>query len=165
MTHHRLTHRILPVLAACACVAWLVQSPVAASATPDTSPHVTMATRSVAGTYTMLFRPTISGLGVTLDAYVTDASGAPAQAGAATFEVCSLQGTPAPHAICDGGSGSWKRYGTSGFIFSPSPLAGHALLAYTGAPAAGTIIGFRFRYSGRGSGIADGVSASVDHTF
>src|SRR5262245_39735045 len=136
MTRHRLARCILPVLVACAVAVWSDPSPVAASGIPDDLQDVTAA-RPVAGTYTMLFQPTRSGKGVILDAYVTDAAGAPAQAGAATFQFCSLHGTPAPRANCDSGSGSWMRYGRSEIVPSPFPLAGHAPLVYGEAPPAG----------------------------
>jgi len=113
----------------------------------------------------MLFQPTGSGLGVILDAYVTDAFGNPAQSGTAVFQFCSLGGKPAPSAGCDTGSGHWARWGSGGIIPSPSTLAGHALMTYDLVPPAGTTIGFRFKYLSDGSGIANGVSAGADHTF
>jgi hypothetical protein len=38
-------------------------------------------------------------------------------------------------------------------------------MAYHLAPAPGTTIGFRFRYSGQGSGIANGTSLPVDFSW
>ena len=124
--------------------------------------------QTVAGTYLLSFRPTSSGLGVILAGYVAElVAGAPAETGTATFQFCAQGKTPRPSADCDAGSGHWVRWGTASII--PSTNAGFALMTYDLAPAPGTTIGFRFRYSvrfkGESSGIADGVSPSADHTF
>lgn len=136
------------------------QSPVAPGATPDLIGGPSLLSRPVLGTYELSFLPTGSGLGVVLKAHVEDASNNPAQSGTAIFQYCSLQGDPAPSTDCDTGSGSWVHFGMAGFLAS-----GDALLTFDLAPPSGTTIGFRFRYIGQGSGIANGVSAPGDHTF
>jgi hypothetical protein len=109
--------------------------------------------------------PTRSGLGVILVAYVADASGDPAESGTAIFQYCSLHGEPAPRTDCNTGSGNWVHWGMAGIIPPPFESAGYAFMTYSLAPTAGTTIGFRFRYIGQGSGIANGVSEPEDFTW
>ena len=163
MPHRHLPGFILAVLAAFV-VACSDQSPVAPDNTPENFRSDPILAQPSEGTYTISFLPTSSGLGVILVAYVADASG-PAEGGSAIFQYCSLQGEPAPSADCDTGSGGWVLWGKAGIIPPPSELAGHASMVYGLVPPSGTTIGFRFRYIGQGSGIANGVSESADHTF
>ena len=138
---------------------------VAPEVTGDGHAYEARATQPPAGTYEMSFLPTSSGLGVILRGHVEDASGNPAQSGTVTFQYCSLRGVPAPSVNCDTRSGNWARWGSAAIIPSPSPFEGDALMAYDLAPPSGTTIGFRFRFTGRNSGIADGMSAPKDYTF
>jgi hypothetical protein len=155
------------VVAAFACLACSDQSPVAPVGPSTGLAYETTLAQPSQGGYEISFLPTISGLGVVLVAYVTDAAGNPAESGTAVFQYCSLHRQPAPSTDCEAGSGSWVFWGRAGIIPSSSDpeLVGHALMTYDLAPAAGTTIGFRFRYLGQGSEIANGVSAPADHTF
>jgi hypothetical protein len=141
------------------------QLPVAPGATPEGRQYATMSAQPAAGTYELSFLPTNSGLGVILRAHVQDAFGVPAERGTAIFQYCSLHGVSAPSVDCDTGSGNWTLWGRAGIIPSPSPSVGDALMVYDLVPPSGTTIGFRFRYIGQNSGIANGVSASRDFTF
>jgi hypothetical protein len=163
--------RVVVLLAGASAFACSERSPVAPEpqALPASQPLAIQA-QSVEGSYVLSFRPTGSGLGVILAAYVAQlGSGAPADSGTATFQFCAVGKAPRPRADCDSGSGHWVRWGSASIIPPPATNAGFALMTYDLAPTSGTTIGFRFRYSGRSkgdnSGIADGVSLSADHTF
>jgi hypothetical protein len=162
MPHRRHASFISAVLAAFSFIACSDQSPAAPEATPDGVEHLGRPAEGTLFLFTVY--ATTGGRGAVLDAYVLDASGNPATAGTAVFQYCSLQGAPAPSAACDAGSGHWVRWGSAGFITSGA-LEGHALMAYDLAPPSGTTIGFRFRYLGKGSGIANDLSNSADYTW
>jgi hypothetical protein len=164
MLRRHLARFVFAVLPAFAFVACADQSPVGPDGTSESQQYDPALAQPVEGTYTMSFLPTGSGLGVILVAYVADASG-PAESGTAIFQYCALHGDPAPSADCDTGSGNWVPWGRAGILPPPSQSVGFAFLTYDLAPTAGTTIGFRFRYTGQGSGIANGVSAPADHTF
>lgn len=159
-----MTRTTLAVLVGLTFAACSEQVPVAPLESPDLSQLQAARPQPLPGTYTMWFDPTITGLGVILVAIVTDGAGNPAQAGTASFYSCSFGGHAAPRAECDTGSGHWAFEGRAEII-AFGPMAGRARLGYTSAPAPGTVIGFRFKYSARRSVIANGVSASADHTF
>jgi len=90
-----------------------------------------------------------------LKAEVRDSSGALAQRGTVTYEYCSLGNVKVQSSNCDTGSGRWKR------LWSVSVDSVGSLFGF-GACSTPRTIGFRFRYAGQNSGIADGVSASKD---
>jgi hypothetical protein len=119
--------------------------------------------QGASGTYVLTIEP--AGGGATLKAYVTDASGNPANSGTAVFQYCRSRGAPAPSAECTSGSGRWAFWGRAGILPDGHQNEGYALMAYHLAPAPGTTIGFRFRYSGQGSGIANGTSLPVDYSW
>jgi len=96
-------------------------------------------------------------------------SGLPAQGGTVTFQYCSYKGLPpnditradeAPTAACESGLATWKdlrqrsKVNESGDAFG---FFGIVLIPRT--------VGFRFRYTGQGSGIANGVSLPRDFTW
>ncbi len=94
-----------------------------------------------------------------LRAHVQDTSGHPAQRGLVIFQDCELK-IPVPSAACDSGSGAWTHLITMSVDTSGNtPFFGY------GAISTPTTIGFRFRYIGQGSGIANGASASSDVTW
>jgi hypothetical protein len=151
------------------------ESPVTPDATPSASTTNAgsgasdAAPGAVAGTYDLLFveggqevstLPAGAGSELTLKAHVTTAAtGDLATGGTVTFEYCGYKGRAnditnpdeAPLSDCLSGVASWKRLGTV-------PVeSGDALLAF-GTVQFPLTVGFRLRYDGRRSGIADGVT-------
>ena len=110
-----------------------------------------------------------------LKAFVSNSSGAPAQKGTVIFEYCSYKGGPpnditrpdeAPKEACEQGLGNWARLGS--FSLSPG-TCGPTLTGSTcwnfGIVQIPRDVGFRFRYSPQGSGIAAGTSESKNFTW
>jgi hypothetical protein len=166
MSHSRVRTFIVSALAPFAFVACASESLVVPQATPQDVRYAITLARPAAGTlYQLSVYATTLGTGAVLDAYVLDAFGAPATSGTVAFYYCSLRGNPAPSETCLTGGGHWVRYGSAGII-DTGPNQGHALLGFTESPPSGTTIGFRFRYSGQGSGIASAPSDNVaDYTW
>jgi hypothetical protein len=163
MPHGQLTGIVFAAFAPLAFAGCSQSSPLA----PDNVQYATVLAQPVAGSvYLMTTHATTIGRGVVLDAYVEDASNNPATSGTAVFQMCSVQGTPAPSTDCISGAGHWVRIGSAGIITS-GPNAGHALFTPTSlAPPTGTTIGFRFRYIGQGSGIGNSLSDNAaDYTW
>jgi len=98
------------------------------------------------------------GTYLVLKSEVRDNAGNLATKGTITYQYCSSGGQPAPSAACTNGSGRWKRW-YSGETDSVGLLVGY------GSCSTPQTIGFRFTYSGRNSGIADGASAPRDFTW
>ena len=167
---------IIPVVALVACSD---QSPVAPSVDIGYSADVRAVARAVSGSYQVAFyvngpgglQP-VSSLTVfqelILGAHVADASGAPAQGGSVTFQYCSYKGGPpndinrpdeAPSAACATREASWAN-----LISVPVDGSGNAYMNF-GFVSIPRTVGFRFRYTGQGSGIANGVSAPSDFTW
>jgi len=94
-----------------------------------------------------------------LKAHMEDTSGHPVKHGSVIFQDCLLKGNPAPSAACVSGSGTWSH-----IITMSVDQNGNASVDY-GFVSTPRTIGFRFRYIGQGSGIANGVSASGDVTW
>jgi hypothetical protein len=94
-----------------------------------------------------------------LKAHIEDGSGHPATRGSVIFQDCSLRGGPAPSAVCVSGSGAWSH-----IITMPVDQFGNASVDF-GFVSNPRTIGFRFRYIGQGSGIANGASAPGDVTW
>ena len=107
-----------------------------------------------------------------LKAAVEDAAGAPAQSGTVTFQYCSLKGLPpndieradeAPKEACETGEGAWRNLGSVKVsLLDGSP---HFPPLSFGAVLIPRTVGFRFRYSSGGSGIANGVSEAENFTW
>lgn len=108
-----------------------------------------------------------------LQAHVTDGAGFDAQRGSVTFQVCSrspgrsLKLDPAPSSDCDiTGTGSWV------FVFNgkvdgglcPGTGPGFVCVNF-GAINTPRTVGFRFRYAGQGSGIANRISEAKDASW
>lgn len=165
----RFRNFIVGAIAPWAFIACADQSPVSPDATSDNASYaIVLAQPTVGALYQLTVYATTVGTGAVLDAYVLDASSSPATSGSVAFYYCSLQGNPAPSEACLTDSGHWVRYGSAGIIHTdpPGPKEGHALLGYTESPPSGTTIGFRFRYIGQGSGIANAWSDNVaDYTW
>ena len=92
----------------------------------------------------------------------------PAQSGAVTFEYCSLKGGPAndptrideaPLEACANGTGSWARLGTERVTSAGEAYKFFGVVRFT------PTIGFRFRYSDQGSGVASGGSDPVNFNW
>lgn len=166
MRHSRFRTFIVGALAPFAFVACAEESLVAPQATSQNVPNEATLARAVEGSlYQLSVYATTLGTGAVLDAYVLDAFGAPATSGTVAFSYCSSRGNPAPSATCLTSEGHWVRYGSAGII-DIGPYQGHALLTYSQSQPSGTTIGFNFRYSGQGSGIASAQSDNVvDYTW
>ena len=99
------------------------------------------------------------GQELVLKAHVESSAGQPAQRGAVVFQDCELRNHLAPSATCDTGVGTWS------FISQmPVDASGNAAVDY-GFLSTPITVGFRFRYVGQGSGIANGASHSADATW
>ena len=185
MPHRKLACLIVAVLAAGAFVACSDQSPVAPGATPDGVGDLSLLSQPVPGTYELsFFKNGPSGLEpvsslpvctvvadceeLILGAHV-EASGVPAQGGAVIFQYCSFKGLPpndperadeAPRAACANGSASWANLPASVRVNA----SGDAYLDF-GVVKIPRTVGFRFRYFGQGSGIANDTSAPEDFTW
>ena len=101
-----------------------------------------------------------------LNAHVTDSSGNLAATGTEIFQDCLLNGVPAPSVQCDSGPGVWSNIQTVHLTFNrPNETAEDIRIGYGSSSTAQTI-GFRFRYlNGHASGIANGISNSMDVTW
>ena len=156
---------IVAVLGAGAFVACSDQSPVAPGATPDGVGDLSLLAQPVEGSYELeLF---LSRGELILQAHVFTVSG-DAQGGRVAFQICLLKGgptlqmVPLPSSECDsGGSGNWVNLGTIEMGTCPGLGSGYACIDFGTAPSTATV-GFRFRYLGQGSGIANGVSDPKD---
>ncbi len=138
--------------------------------TPSDTEAALLAVQATPGTYQILFlKETSTGLAATsgvepvgtylvLKSEVRDAAGNLAQIGSVTYEYCWLKGDFAPRAACESGGGSWRRHMTMQ-IDPVGQLSGF------GSCSTPRSIGFRVTYSGRKSGIANGVSPSRDFTW
>jgi hypothetical protein len=151
-----------------AIIACSEQSPAGPQHTPDNDAQgLTLLSQPVDGSYELdLF---LSGSELILRAFVTElTSGEPAQGGRVAFQICldrggpTLQMVPLPSSECGaGGSGNWVNLGGLELETCPGLGAGYACLSFGTAPSSATV-GFRFRYIGQGSGIANGVSDPED---
>jgi hypothetical protein len=145
-----------------------------ANAGPDARPALA---RAVAGSYDLaffsqgqeVFTLPAGGLSqVTLRVHVEDAQNQPATGGTVTFQYCSLKGRPpndfdradeAPSSACDDGSATWAVLGQAAV-----DGAGNAEFAFC-CPQVARTVGFRGKYMGKGSGIANGLTDPEDFTW
>lgn len=169
---------LMVVIAASALAACSDRSPVAPPG-PDFAAHMARVV-PVPGSYELSFLsngqpvsslPVCQGLvcpELILKAHVAYASsGAPAQGGSVTFQYCSRNGPSndidradeAPMAECESGAASWSRLRTRDVDAN-----GDAFMNF-GFVSRPRTIGFRFKYSARRSGLADGLSAPRDFTW
>jgi hypothetical protein len=156
MPRRNLASLVVAVLAAGAFVACSDQSPVAPSAMPDPVENPSLLSQPVLGLYDLDFL--WNGIELTLIAHIKDSDGNAAQGGAVIFQYCSYKGLPpndisqpdeAPSSACADGSGTWV-------TLARIPVDGSGEASYPfGAILVVNIIGFRFRYIGQGSGIAN----------
>jgi hypothetical protein len=110
------------------------------------------------------------GQELALHAYVADSSGTPASSGSVVFQVCTRGGRaipndPQPSSACDvDHTASWASLafprltvdGTTCLGCLPAG-PGNACLGY-GVVQSPRTVGFRFKYFGQGSGIANGIA-------
>ena len=103
---------------------------------------------------------TVSSDDLILGAHVANGAGTAATQGSVTFQYCSFKGLPpnditradeAPSSACDNGTATWKNLVTVKVNGS-----GDAFMDF-GIVQIPRTVGFRFRYAGQGSGIANGV--------
>ena len=96
-------------------------------------------------------------------------SGLPAQGGAVTFQYCSYKGLPpnditradeAPTAACESGLATWKDLRQRSKVNESGDALG-----FFGIVLIPRTVGFRFRYTGQGSGFANGMSLPRDFTW
>lgn len=166
MAHQKPTLHLAILLASGGLAACAEPSLVEPGAVPDARREA----QAAPGSYQLSFlKETPTGLAPAADAEpvgtylvlkseVRDASGILAQVGTVTYEYCWGKGDYAPKASCEGGSGSWRRH----LAVRVDPIG--SLVGF-GACTSPRTIGFRFTYTGRGSGIASGVSQSRDFTW
>jgi hypothetical protein len=152
--------------------------------------NVTGAAQSAPGSYQLTFVEIVAGEPVPattlpvctsaackeliLKAHVEDSSGVPVQGGLVTFQYCSLKGLPsndfsrpdeAPSSACATRAGSWANLGTFAIPETdPYGEMGNAYMNF-GIVLIPRTVGFRFKYSGRGGGVAKGTSAPRDFTW
>jgi hypothetical protein len=185
MLRRKLACLVVAAFTAGALAACSDQSPVAPGAAFDDADTPRLLSQSVPGTYELsFFKSGLSGLEpvssltvcaagsvceeLILGAHV-EASGVPAQSGTVIFQYCSYKGLPpndvaradeAPSAACENGSASWANLPPG----VPVNASGDAYRDF-GLVMIPRTVGFRFRYLGQGSGIANGVSAPEDFTW
>jgi hypothetical protein len=110
-----------------------------------------------------------------LKAHVTDSSNVDAQLGAVAFQVCSRKGgrsliklDPGPSSDCDvDGTGTWVHLYTAKVNagLCPEEEGPGFVCVNWGFISSPRTIGFRFRYTGQGSGIANGISQPKDASW
>jgi len=164
----RLLSAAVAGLAAGAFAACSDQSPVGPHGpAPGAVQKVSVLAQPVSGEGDISFIPNSIGERneVILVAQVT-AEGNPAQGGQVLFQFCASRGSlefgfptiPLPSAECEpGGSGRWFRIGTVPVV------AGEASVTFC-CISSGSTIGFRFVYTGQGSGIGNFTSLPEDYT-
>jgi hypothetical protein len=182
MPRRKIASPMVALLVAGALVACSDQSPVAPSTGADGVGEQSLLSQPVPGTYALSFFKSglepVSSLSVCTEGSVceelilgahVEASGGPAQSGAVIFQYCSYKGLPpndiaradeAPSAACENGSATWANLPPG----VPIDISGNAYRDF-GVVMIPRTVGFRFRYLGQGSGIANGVSASGDFTW
>lgn len=167
---------LLTVVGAFALVACSDQTPVTPSLNAGASGDVHVLARPAQGSYELSFYASglvpVSSLPVfeelILGAHVADASGVAAERGLVTFQYCSLKGLPpnditradeAPSAACATKDAAWAN-----LLSVPVDGSGNAYMNFGFASIPRTV-GFRFRYTGQGSGIANHESLPKDFTW
>ena len=175
-----MSHRIFASLSVALAVC-LIQPVAQITALPEEAgSRIGPAAQGVPGTYELTFmtpqgQPILNSTlfvneELVLWAHVEDSSGLPANGGLVTFQVCGnlRPGGPRPSGECDiSGTARWTSLTTMKVTEGTCPWArgpGNACVDF-GAVANPRTIGFRFRFTGQGSGIASGYSESKDATW
>jgi hypothetical protein len=180
MLGQNIARRIVALLGASAVVACPGQSPVSFDAADDPVASLPPLSQAGAGSYQLSFFKNgpsglepVSSLPVLSDelilgVHVADQFGIPAQRGAVIVQYCSLKALPpndinradeAPSQNCEDGSATWANLGSASVDAS-----GNAYLDF-GVVMIPRVVGFRCRYLGQGSAIANGVCAPMDFTW
>lgn len=176
MARRNLAGMLAVVVGAIAVAACSDQTPVSPSVDRGPSQDVRLLARAAPGSYELSFFTNglvpVTSLPVLqeliLGAHVANGSGVPAAGGSVTFQYCSLKGGPpndinrpdeAPSAACTTRDASWAN-----LISVPVDAFGNAYMNF-GFVSIPRTVGFRFRYSGQRSGIANGTSAPRDFTW
>jgi hypothetical protein len=165
MPRHTLERLVVSVLVAAQLVGCSDQSPLTPSGLPNGAhAAATSLAQALPGTYELTL---LAGIELVLQAHVFAASG-DATGGRVDFQICELRGgptlqmVPLPSSECaSGGSGNWVHFGSIGMGTCPGLGSGYACIDFGTAPSF-TTVGFRFRYIGQGSGIANGTSDPKD---
>ena len=157
-------------LVAAAAVVVIIACSSETSIAPRVGPGAASDVRALAqGQYDLSYF--LSGPELILLAHVFDpVSGAAANGGAVTFQICeakggpTLQMQPLPSASCqEGGTGTWVHLGRFPMsVGCPTYPAGYLCIDFGVAPQF-TTVGFRFNYSSQGSNIASGTSNALDY--
>jgi hypothetical protein len=117
----------------------------------------------VPGSYELTFNFDVE---LILKAHIEDHLGNPASGGLVVFQYCSYKGLPpnditqpdeAPSSACADGSATWVTLAR----VPVNSVSGEALLNF-GVVSVVNVIGFRFRYLGQGTGIANSLIDPVD---
>jgi hypothetical protein len=176
MARRNLAGPFAVIIAAGALVACSDHTPVSPSVERGLSADAPALARAASGSFQLSFFANglvpVSSLPVfqelILGAHVADGFGAPAQGGLVTFQYCSYKGGPpndinradeAPSAACATKEASWAN-----LVSVPVNASGDAYMNFGFAQIPRTV-GFRIKYTGQGSGIANGVSAPSDFTW
>lgn len=147
---------------------------------PDESDGLRLGVQSTPGTYAISFlieapgglvpveNQAPVGSYLVLQGEVTDNLGNTPTSGSVTYEYCWAKGNYAPSAMCVSGAGSWKRLMSIRVMMRTNadgtvePDIAPVGFGWCSTPRS---IGFRITFSGRGSGVASGVSAPRDFTW
>ena len=155
---------ILAIVSAAALAACAEQSPFAPGTAADLAEGAGVLAQPVVGSYELDFSS--SGSELILTAHVEDSQGNPAQEGFVVFQYCSYKGLPpgdpsqpdeAPSSACEDGSATWATLAAR----IPVDASGDASLDF-GVVSIVEVIGFRYRYVGQGSGIANWTTEGED---
>jgi len=127
------------------------------------------------GVYTPVSSLPVLSRELILRAYVEDSARVPAQNGTAAFEYCSYKSLPpgdieradeAPKEACDAGIARWRRLGSRDVNAGSCPHLGVGNACFNfGIVRIPRDVGFRFKFSGKRSGIDSGVSEAANFTW
>jgi hypothetical protein len=174
----RLSIALAGTFAVAACSPDSAVRPTSSVVVPDAGVMLAKGgTLPIVPTYTLTFqdnsRQTVTSLVVgselVLEAHVEDASGNLATSGPVTFQYCSLKGgapnqisrpDEAPSSACADGTASWANLLMARTLDQFGEVAMN--FGYVTIPRT---IGFRFKYSARGSSFITGTSAPQDFTW
>ena len=116
------------------------------------------------GTYTLSFNPdsVTGGASYIVIALVKDSAGASATGGTVVFQVCKVGSNVAirPSSACaDGGAGRWRTFDKRAVVGGLATTNAATYEVFSDIQH-----GWRIKYTGQGSGIANGFSAPADIT-
>lgn len=150
----KIVHRGCALLSAGVLIACSDQTPVSPETADISLGPPGLEAQPVLGTYDLEF--SWSGTALTIITHVRAGNDEAPEGGSVTIQYCSLKGLPpdditqpdeAPASACEDRSGRWRTLDM--ISLDPSGDAAY----YFGPVTVVTVIGFRFTYSGRGSGV------------